>query len=85
MSLNKPIRYPCPCCGYKTVEDPGRYDLCEVCWWEDDEQQSDNPDLRGGANAESLNEARQNFKAYGAISLSSKAYVRKPHPDEYPD
>ena len=29
--------YPCPCCGYLMFnEEPGSYDICEVCGWEDD-------------------------------------------------
>jgi hypothetical protein len=43
--------YPCPCCGYFVfAEEPGSYDICRVCGWEDDLSQ-----LRfvtmGGANA----------------------------------
>lgn len=48
----------CPCCGQSFV---GRFDMCEVCGWENDYQQRDNPDMRGGANSMSLNEAK---KAY---------------------
>ncbi|MBO0846033.1 MAG: hypothetical protein J2P22_11530 [Nocardioides sp.] len=29
--------YPCPCCGYLVFdEEPGSYDICAVCGWEDD-------------------------------------------------
>ncbi len=28
--------HPCPCCGLRTLEEMGAYDICPVCWWEDD-------------------------------------------------
>ena len=48
--------FTCPCCGYKVfLEEPGSYEICPVCKWEDDETQ-----LRFvttvGANKESLQE-----------------------------
>ncbi len=45
----------CPCCGETVV---GEYDICEVCFWENDPIQLSKPDMRGGANRMSLNEAR---------------------------
>jgi hypothetical protein len=50
------LRVPCPCCGYRTFRDPGygSYDLCPVCFWEDDDLQLSEPDYRGGANDVSL-------------------------------
>ena len=30
-------KYPCPCCGHLIfLEPPGSYDICEICFWEDD-------------------------------------------------
>ncbi len=29
-------RYTCPCCGYKTLDEIGGYDICPYCKWEDD-------------------------------------------------
>lgn len=26
----------CPCCGYKTLAERGMYEICPVCWWEDE-------------------------------------------------
>lgn len=28
--------YRCLCCGYKTLESRGEFDICPVCFWEDD-------------------------------------------------
>src|SRR5579885_3179586 len=32
------VKYSCPCCGYKTLDERGGYDICPVCFWEDDGQ-----------------------------------------------
>ena len=59
--------YPCPCCGQLTLEEkpPGTYLICRVCHWEDDPVQFDDPSYTGGANRVSLEQARENFRAFG--------------------
>lgn len=77
--------YSCPCCGFLTVsEPPGSYEICPVCNWEDDLVQFKNIDFRGGANKESLREARENFKKFGASDLRFLGDVRGPLPEEIP-
>ncbi len=29
-------KYQCLCCGYKTLDSRGEFDICSVCFWEDD-------------------------------------------------
>ena len=58
----------CPCCGEDFVDEGHEYDVCEICGWEDDPIQFENPDYRGGANKFSLNEAK---KIYDAKSKSA--------------
>lgn len=29
-------KYKCPCCGCYTLDERGAYDICPVCFWEDD-------------------------------------------------
>ncbi|MCB9892565.1 MAG: hypothetical protein H6832_01620 [Planctomycetes bacterium] len=41
--------------------DHGTYEICDVCGWEDDPVQFADPDRRGGANKESLREAREHY------------------------
>lgn len=53
------MNYPCPCCGYLTSSEPGGYDICPVCGWEDDISQLRFPKM-GGANESSLIEAQKN-------------------------
>ena len=77
-------RFPCPCCGYLTLEaePPGTYAHCEVCWWEDDPVQFADPDYEGGANAPSLNQARQLFREIGVSDEQFKGNGRAPRPEE---
>ena len=60
-------RFACPCCGNLTLggEPPGTFLLCEVCWWEDDPLQFASPEYVDGANAPSLEQAREFFKSIG--------------------
>mgnify|MGYP001592085601 CR=1 FL=1 len=52
--------------------------------WEDDDVQFNNPNFRGGANEESLNEAQQNYKKFAVSSIKYVKDVRAPLPDEIP-
>jgi len=78
--------YPCPCCGYLTLCEAvrGSYDLCPVCFWEDDSVQFDDPEYRGGANRVSLREARENYRAFGASERQFLGEVRPPTSAERP-
>ncbi|HCE4695085.1 TPA: hypothetical protein NGU23_004712 [Vibrio parahaemolyticus] len=57
------MKYTCPCCGYNTFDAPakGTYDICELCYWEDDLVQNEAPDYEGGANGICLREAQREF------------------------
>lgn len=59
----------CPVCGQYTFEEEGDYDVCEVCYWENDPVQYREPDLAGGANKMSLNEARAAYRAKQKTAL----------------
>ena len=69
------MKYACPCCLYYTFEEKpsGTYDICPVCYWEDDIVQLADPDFSGGANDVSLNLAKENF---------GKLQVQVSHPDK---
>jgi hypothetical protein len=73
----------CPCCGYKTLSSERHYDICSICFWEDDPIQYDDPFCEGGANQISLLTAKDNFERIGASDIESLQYVRKPI--KYPD
>ncbi|MBO1111681.1 CPCC family cysteine-rich protein [Bordetella petrii] len=56
---------PCPCCESLVLSQYGEYEICPICNWEDDPVQSADHDYSGGANALSLNQARQEWKIKG--------------------
>jgi hypothetical protein len=76
--------YHCPCCGFKTLHGRAGYEICKVCFWEDDGQDDhDVNEVRGGPNGSlSLKQARANFALYGACDLKFASRVRPPMPDE---
>jgi hypothetical protein len=74
--------FRCPCCGYLTLPERGGYDICPVCFWEDDH---DADVVRGGPNGRlSLTEARANYVRFGACEERFLEKVRPPRPEEMP-
>ena len=83
--MNKIIeKYKCPCCGFYTFDEKpnGNYDICPVCFWEDDPIQLEDNEYEGGANRVSLVQARHIFLSFGACEEEMKKHVRKPKEDE---
>ena len=56
-------RHLCPVCGKYEFEEHNSLEICEVCFWQDDAVQTNDPDFRGGANHMSLNEAKAAYAA----------------------
>lgn len=75
-------KYQCKCCGYFTLGEEGSYDICPVCFWEDDEAMYRDPDMTGGANKVSLTEAKENYKNFGACMEEFLPFVREPLEEE---
>lgn len=77
-------KYECPCCFCYTLSEPppGTFEICEVCYWEDDDIQYNDPNCSFGANQESLNQARENYRKFGASSKKFSSLVRTPLDDE---
>ena len=80
-------KFACPCCGYKTFSDKpnGSFEICPVCFWEDDPIQLKDPDYAGGANRVSLRLAQKNFIDFGASETGMVKNVRKPTKEEARD
>jgi len=74
------MKYKCPVCGNSTLTEkpPGTYAICTVCGWEDDPVQYNEPDYQGGANKVSLNQAKVNYRLFGAVDKDALNSVRKP-------
>jgi hypothetical protein len=63
---------------------PGTFFICPVCFWEDDAVQFDDPGCAGGANHVSLDQARANFRSFGASSEACRGDIREPAQGERP-
>lgn len=61
-AFEKNKKYKCPCCGFYTFEKRpnGNYDICPVCFWEDDPIQLKDQLYAGGANKISLVQGENN-------------------------
>ena len=55
----------CPICERHQFEDS--YDICPVCFWENEGVQYDDPDIGGGANNLSLNDYKKRWKKLNDI------------------
>ncbi|SFB86358.1 Cysteine-rich CPCC [Flexibacter flexilis DSM 6793] len=84
METNSFGKYKCLCCGFYTLNNKANntFQICPVCYWEDDGVQYIEPYYEGGANSISLFQARKNFNSYGAIEERFKKYVRPPLEEE---
>lgn len=79
-------RFACPCCGCLTLTCAARgsFELCPVCFWEDDFVQYADPTYEGGANRVSLQQARENYRTLGASERCFLSEVRPPNAGERP-
>jgi hypothetical protein len=79
------LSLPCPCCGFPTLQERGAWEICSICWWEDDGQDDPRTDeVRGGPNGEySLSAARANFRQHGDMYDRGKGIeaVEQPSPE----
>ena len=77
----------CPCCDYFTLGERGNYEICPICFWEDDGLAIKQLDVPSAPNSGlTLREARSNFIKFGAcekamienvISLDKRANFKR--------
>lgn len=67
--------YACPCCEYLTLPSRGQYNICPVCFWEDDGAQ--HPDDFSMPNHMFLVQGQANFKKLGACDERAVSLVKK--------
>ena len=74
-------KFQCPCCDCYTLDGVGQYDICPVCFWEDDGTTGEHGFSPNGVP---LAEGRQNYLKFGASKERDTKYVRSPEAGELP-
>lgn len=74
----------CPCCNKLTIDDTTTpiTEICDVCYWQYDEVAQRNENSIIGPNNISLNQAKKNYKLFGASEYKFINLVRKPTKEE---
>ncbi len=67
--------FQCPCCDFFTLDERAGYDICPVCYWEDDGTDLADPDSTSGPNHISLRAGRENFRRLGACDPAMLPHV----------
>ena len=73
-------KYACPCCQYFTLDEDHYYQICPVCFWEDDGAIKDED--YGGPNHMTLGEGRKAYLRIGSCNANMLKHCRQPHDDE---
>ncbi len=83
----EPGKFPCPCCGYKTLPVPEKdavaY-ICPVCLWENDVFDPGEDQPSDENHGMTLRQGRETFRRLGAVRKDLVGYVRRPLPEEIP-
>jgi hypothetical protein len=72
----------CFVCGHRTLEERCDWEICPVCFWEDDVLVSTTDRSSPANHGMMVSEAQANYMQYGAVSREFIANVRSPRPDE---
>lgn len=75
LSEKRDAIHQCPACDYFTLSTRGEYDICPICFWEDDGLDLDKIDQVSGPNHLTLREARHNFRSIGACRQDMLPHV----------
>jgi hypothetical protein len=80
--MTYPRQATCPCCLFPTLNENGGFEICVICWWEDDGQNDQDADeVRGGPNSHySLTDARRNFADHGHMYAMGQGIEIVEHP-----
>lgn len=73
----------CVCCGYKTIDERADYEICPVCFWENDALDISELYTPSGANhGLTIKEGRVNYREFGACKIDFIGNVRPPKDEE---
>jgi Cysteine-rich CPCC len=70
-----------PCCGHKTLDSYHDWDICPVCFWEDDVL-GDNDRQSPANHGMNLSQGQANFIMFGVSDIGLKMSTRPPLLDE---
>ena len=70
-------RYQCPICGNYTLDVKNEYNICPICFWEDDGSEA-YPDEDYGPNHISFNDAKRLWNKNGFINETYRKFIRRP-------
>ncbi len=73
--MPRQVAHQCPCCDYFTLERRASFDVCFICYWEDDGQDLDEVDRVSDPNHITLRQARENFRDCGASDRAAVSLV----------
>lgn len=80
MIANRREEKQCACCGYFSISE--EWEICSVCFWEDNWYQAAHMDDAAGPNTICLRDARENFQKFGASEERFILMVRPPKDEE---
>jgi len=66
------LKNSCPKCGYLTLDERSNYDICSICFWEDDGIDDFELNKNSGPNHMTLKEGREIFQEAKRKLLSAK-------------
>jgi hypothetical protein len=79
-------KFTCLACGYRTLTSEHDWDICPICFWEDDVMLLEGEtDTESSANALWLSQAQANFVLIGACEPPMQKHVRPPLPTDERD
>jgi hypothetical protein len=76
--MTREKRFPCPGCGFLVFVEPSSYEICPVCFWDDNPVQLTESLTGWFANHVSLLEGQKHFRALGYCEERLKQFVRPP-------
>jgi len=79
------MRYSCLICGYKTLDSYCDWDICPICFWEDDVLHHGGDKTSPANSGLKVSQAQANFMMFRCCSTEHQRFVRGPLPTEEHD
>ncbi|WP_437225940.1 CPCC family cysteine-rich protein [Planctomicrobium sp. SH661] len=76
------MKYTCPICGHKTLDARCDWDVCPICFWEDDVLENKGDRTSSANQGLRISEAQANYMVFESCSKDHERSVRSPLPHE---